>query len=90
MNRTDFSELMTDVERELTTEGGCFDTLFGHDEKTLAQARFAAAVALTAADRLYSRLTEQAFALRERDGRPVSAADAECWKEADRAEGGTC
>lgn len=70
MNRADYTELLQDVERELTMPGGDFDALFGHDPKTMEQARFVAAVALTAADRLYSRLTLQEFALRERDEHP--------------------
>lgn len=70
MNRQDYTELLQDIERELTMPGGHFDALFGHDPKTLEQARFVAAVALTAADRLYSRLTLQEFALRERDEHP--------------------
>ena len=67
MNRLDYHELMEEVERELTMPGGNFDALFGHDPKTLEQARFVAAVALTAADRLYSRVTRQEFDLREQD-----------------------
>jgi hypothetical protein len=43
------------------------DELFGTDEKTMKQAEFIAAVALTAADRLYSKLTKDDFALRERE-----------------------
>ena len=72
MNRQDLRDLMADVERELTMPGGCFDALYGHDEKTLEQARFITAVALTAADRFYSRLTDLAFALRERDEHPCT------------------
>ena len=71
MNRQDLKELLADVERELTMPGGCFDALYGHDEETLRQARFIATVALTAADRFYSRLTEQNFILRERDEHPA-------------------
>lgn len=71
MNRADYTELLQDVERELTMPGGDFDALFGHDPKTMEQARFIAAVALTAADRLYSRLTKQEFELRERDEHPA-------------------
>ena len=67
MNRLDHQQLMEDVERELTMPGGVFDALYGHDPKTLEQARFIAAVALTAADRLYSKLTRQQFELRELD-----------------------
>ncbi|MDO5399633.1 MAG: hypothetical protein Q4F17_01460 [Eubacteriales bacterium] len=70
MNRLDYSQLLAEIEQELTMPGGNFDALFGHDPKTLEQARFAAAVALTAADRLYSRLTLQDFKLRERDEHP--------------------
>lgn len=67
MNRLDYHQLLEDIERELLMPGGNFDELFGHDPKTLEQARFVAAVALTAADRLYSRLTRQEFELRELD-----------------------
>ena len=47
--------------------GGNFDTLFGHDPKTVEQARFVMAIALTAADAYYSRLTSMEFRLREAD-----------------------
>lgn len=67
MNRLDYKELLAEVEKELLMSGGNFDELYGHDPKTLEQARFIAAVALTAADRLYSRLTLQEFELREKD-----------------------
>ena len=67
MNRLDYKELLAEVENELLMPGGNFDELYGHDPKTLEQARYIAAVALTAADRLYSRLTRQEFELRERD-----------------------
>lgn len=67
MNRLDCHELLQEVEQELAEPGGNFDALFGHDPKTLEQARFVAAVALAAADRLYSRLTRQEFELRELD-----------------------
>lgn len=67
MNRFDLQGLMEEVERELRTPGGNFDALYGLDPKTLEQARFVTAVALMAADRLYSRLSLQEFELRERD-----------------------
>ena len=67
MNRLDYQELMEDVQRELTMPGGNFDALFGHDPKTLEAARFAAAVALIAADRLYACITRREFELRELD-----------------------
>lgn len=67
MNRLDYHELLDEVERELTMPGGNFDEMFGRDPKVLEQARYVAAVALTAADRLYSRLTRQEFELREKD-----------------------
>jgi len=70
MNRFDLAELMDEVEKELTMPGGNFDTLYGLDEKTLEQARLITAVALTAADRYYSRLTRQEFELREKDEHP--------------------
>lgn len=59
--------MLEEVEKELLMPGGNFDGLFGHDPKTLEQARFVAAVALTAADRFYSRLTRQEFELREKE-----------------------
>lgn len=65
MNRLEYQELLEDIDRELQMPGGHFDAMFGHDPKTLEQARFIAAVALTAADRFYSRLTKQEFELRE-------------------------
>ena len=70
MNRLDYSELLKEVEKELLMPGGNFDVLYGHDPKTLEQARYVAAVALVAADRLYSRLTRQEFELREKDEHP--------------------
>ena len=70
MNRFDLAELMDEVEKELRMPGGNFDALYGLDPKTLEQARLIAAVALTAADRYYSRLTRQAFELREKDEHP--------------------
>ena len=73
MNRFDLAALMKDTETELFRPGGNFDTLFGHDEKTVEQARFVLAVALTAADAYYSKLTSDAFALREMDEAGASA-----------------
>lgn len=70
MNRLDYQELLKEVEHELLMPGGNFDALYGHDPETLEQARYVAAVALVAADRLYSRLTRQEFDLRERDEHP--------------------
>ena len=67
MTRLDYSELLKEIENELLMPGGNFDALYGHDPKTLEQARYVAAVALVAADRLYSRLTRQEFELREKD-----------------------
>lgn len=67
MNRSEYYGLLADIEHELTLPGGHFDALFGHDEKTLEQARFVAAVALMAADRFYSQLSRLAFLQRERE-----------------------
>ena len=69
MNRYDLSQLMREVETELTRPGGNFDTLYGHDPKTLEQAKMIAAIALTAADVYYSKLTKIEFGLREADER---------------------
>ncbi len=67
MNRLEFHELLEEVEKDLAMPGGNFDEMFGHDPEMLKLARFAAAVALAAADRFYSRLTRQEFELRERE-----------------------
>ena len=69
MNRKDLSQLMKDVETELTRPGGNFDTLYGHDPKLIEQARLIAAIELTAADAYYSKLTLNEFRLREEDER---------------------
>ena len=71
MNRLDYHQLLEEVEKELTMQGGNFEALFGNDPKMLEQARYVAAVALVAADRFYSRLTRQEFDLRERDEHPA-------------------
>lgn len=70
MNRLDYTQLLKEIEKELLMPGGNFDALYGHDPKTLEQARYVAAVALVAADRLYSRLTRLEFELREKDEHP--------------------
>jgi hypothetical protein len=67
MNRKDYTTLLADIKRELSMKGGNFDELFGTGEDTMKQAEFIAAVALTAADRLYSRITKDAFEIREQD-----------------------
>jgi hypothetical protein len=67
MNRKDYTDLLADIKRELSMPGGHFDELFGLDEKTMKQTEFIAAVALTAADRLYSRITKDNFELREQE-----------------------
>lgn len=67
MNRLDYSQLLGEIEKELTMPGGNFDALYGHDPAMLEQARLIAAIALTAVDRFYSRLTLQEFELREKD-----------------------
>lgn len=67
MNRFDLAALMKETETELFRPGGNFDTLFGHDPETVKQARFVMAVALTAADAYYARLTSMGYRLREAD-----------------------
>ena len=54
MNRLDYALLLEEVEKELAMPGGNFEALYGGDPKALEQARYVAAVALVAADRLYS------------------------------------
>ena len=72
MNRFDLAALMKETETELFRPGGNFDSLFGHDPKTVEQARFVMAIALTAADAYYSRMTSLAFRLREADEHSVT------------------
>jgi hypothetical protein len=67
MNRKDYAELLADIRRELSMKGGNFDERFGTSEETMRQVDFIAAVALTAADRFYSRLTRREFEIRERE-----------------------
>jgi hypothetical protein len=67
VNRKDYTELLADIKRELSMPGGEFDALFGTDSKTMEQAEFIAAIALTAADRLYSKITKDNFELREKE-----------------------
>lgn len=67
MNRLDYTQLMEEVKKELTMPGGNFEGLFGKDAETLKQAELIAAVALVAADRLYSRLTKAQFEMREEE-----------------------
>jgi hypothetical protein len=75
MNRKDYTELLADIKRELSMEGGHFDALFGTREDTMKQADFIAAVALVAADRLYSRITRDASDLREKEARAIRGDD---------------
>jgi hypothetical protein len=67
MNRKDYAELLADIRKELSMEGGNFDELFGTGEETLKRTDFIAAVALITADRLYSRITKGEFEIREKD-----------------------
>jgi hypothetical protein len=67
MNRKDYTELLADIKRELSMEGGNFDELFGTGEDAMKRADFIAAVALIAADRLYSRISRGEFEIREGD-----------------------
>ena len=62
MNRADFREIMTEIENELTEPGGTFEDIFGKKtEKELQEMRYIAAIALYAADRLYSNVTKNEF-----------------------------
>jgi hypothetical protein len=61
----DYTELLAEVRKELTMPGGNFAGLFGQDPNALHQAEMIAAVALVAADRLYSRLTRSDFEMRD-------------------------
>ena len=71
MNRLDYQTLLDDIMKELSAPRGTFQDMFGQkSEKELQEIRFIAAVALSAADRYYSRLTRMEFDLRERDEHP--------------------
>lgn len=67
MNRLDYTQLIEEVKKEMTMPGGNFEARFGKDEEMLKQAEWVAAIALIAADRLYSRLTKDDFELRIED-----------------------
>ena len=67
MNRLDYALLFGRGGKGARHAGGNFEALYGGDPKALEQARYVAAVALVAADRLYSRITKQEFELREKD-----------------------
>lgn len=84
MNRSDYHMLLEEIQAELAMPGGNFDELFGHDPDKLEQARFVAAVALAAADRLYSGITRQEFELRERDEHLLSDSGSDTFGEGGR------
>jgi hypothetical protein len=67
MNRLDYTELMADINKEIDAPKGTFQSLFGSYEKAIEQAKYIAAVALIAADRLYSKMTKLDFEIREND-----------------------
>lgn len=67
MNRLDYAELLDEIKKELMMPGGNFEARYGSSPEMLEKAEFIAAVALVAADRLYSRLTKTEFELREQD-----------------------
>jgi hypothetical protein len=58
---------LADIKNELAMPGGNFEALFGKSEDIKKQAEFIAAVALTAVDRFYARLTRSEFELRFQD-----------------------
>lgn len=71
MNRLDYKLLLDDIMKELSAPRGTFQDMFGKKtEEELNEIRFIAAVALSAADRYYSRLTKMDFELRCRDENP--------------------
>lgn len=74
MNRAQYHQLLQEVATELQRPGGHFDVLYGHDPQLLQQSQLMAAVALTAADRLYAYLTKQAFELRQAEQTSHAAA----------------
>lgn len=62
MNRADYAAVLKEVEGELTEQNGTFMDMFGKkSEKELKEALYIAAIALMAADRLYSNITKQEF-----------------------------
>lgn len=62
MNRFDYTTILKEIKNELTEPGGTFEDMFGKkSEKELEEACYIAAIALTAADRLYSNITKNDF-----------------------------
>jgi hypothetical protein len=57
MNRTEFNELLKEINHDIEEKGGNFQALFGGEEKTIEAAKFAAAAAVMAVDRYYTNLT---------------------------------
>lgn len=57
MNRTEFTEMMQDIMRELQDPNANFAARFGENAMDPAQIEQVAAVALTAVDHYYSHLT---------------------------------
>lgn len=57
MNRTEFHELLREINSDIEEKGGNFQAVFGGEEKTIEAAKFAAAAALMAVDRYYTNLS---------------------------------
>lgn len=68
MNGKDFDMIMKSIHKELSEPNGVFQRYFGQKTKEeLEELKMVAGVALMAADRYYSRQTEMAFEIREKN-----------------------
>lgn len=61
MNRQEFNELLEEVITEITEQKGNFQTICKDSEFPANDARLIAAIALTAVDRYYAKLTRLRF-----------------------------
>ncbi len=57
MNRTEFHDLLREINSDIEEKGGNFQAVFGGEQKTIEAAKFAAAAALMAVDRYYTNLS---------------------------------
>lgn len=57
MNRTEFNDLLKEINHDIEEKGGNFQSVFGGEPKTVEAAKFAAAAALMAVDRYYTNLS---------------------------------
>ena len=68
MNGKDFDLIMKSIHKEISEPNGVFLRYFGKKtEEELEEMKIVAGIALMAADRYYSRRTEQEFEIREKN-----------------------